>query len=159
MANELTADTPLFSYEQVRIDIQDLVRTGFMDKYNELAEAVITDITWRIEQSGTSGGSQILEFHTSNLGVIEIPIIGGSGIIEGLCAEDVCYEDAKDRFDNVQDALDYLLNPYKAPSGSTTGSPNLQEVGDTSFYPVTVTTTSSKGTEDLEYVQVKSSGN
>lgn len=165
MANSLVpADTPLFTFDQVKIEIQDLVRTGFMDKYNVLASAVISDITWRFEEeagtagtSGTSESVQILEFHTND-GVIEVPVAGGGGFFGDVCAIDVCYDDAQDRFDNVQEALDYLLNPYQAPTGTTTGAPGLKEVGDTAFYPITLTTTGVKKSKDLEYVRLTESG-
>lgn len=156
---DIAAQTPLFSFDQVRIDIQDLVRTGFQEKYNELAKAVITDITWRLDQEGTSGGQQIIEFHTSDLGVIEIPIFGGGGIIAGLCAEDICYVDESGNFDNVQDALDSLLNPYQSPTGTTTGAPGIKEIGDSRFYPITLTTIGTKKSKDLEYVQLKDPSN
>lgn len=148
--------TPLFTFDQVEIGIQDLVRTGFQDKYNELAKAVFTDITWRIDEDGTNGGNQIIEFHTADLGVIEIPVFGGGGgLVSGLCAEDICYEDAQGRYDNVQDALDSLLNPYQAPTGNTTGGPGLKEVGY--FSDFTITTTGTRKTKDLEYVKLTDS--
>jgi len=156
---DVPANTPLFNFDQIRIDIQDLVRTGFQEKYNELAKAVITDITWKFDEVGTSGSTQILVFHTANLGVIEIPIFGGGGIIEGLCAEDICYDDAQGRYDTVQEALDSLLNPYAPPTGSTTGAPGLKEVGDTSFYPITVKTTGIRKSVDLDYVKFTESSN
>jgi len=157
---DVPANTPLFNFDQIRIDIQDLVRTGFQEKYNELAKAVITDITWKFEEVGTSGSTQVLIFHTANLGIIEIPIFGGGGgIIEGLCAEDICYDDAQGRYDNVQQALDSLLNPYAPPTGSTTGGAGLKEVGDTSFYPVKIKTTGYRHSVDLDYVKFTESSN
>ncbi len=156
---DVPANTPLIDFNQIRINITDLVRTGFQDKYNSLAEAVITDITWRFDEVGTSGSTQIIVFHTANLGVIEIPIFGGGGIIEGLCAEDICYDDMQGRYDNVQDALDSLLNPYMPPTGYTSGAPGLKEVGDSSFYPITVVAHGTRTSVDLEYVKLIESTN
>ena len=151
-------DTPLFSFDDVKIEIQDLVRTGFMDKYNQLAQAVIYNIDFRFEdeEAGTAGdgGNQILQFHT-NKGVIEVPIYAGSGgVIGPINAEDVFYDDAQGRYDNVQEALDALLNPYAQPTGSlsATGVGN-REIGVTTNLPVVVTVVGNKRSEPLEYVK------
>jgi len=159
MANIDPGDN-IFNLDEILISIKDLVRTGFQDKYNELAKSVIVRIESGIEEVGTSGSTQVLKFYTADERVIEIPIFGGGGgIIDGLCADDICYDDAQGRYDTVQEALDSLLNPYAPPTGYTTGAPGLKEVGDSSFYPVTVITYGTRKSVDLDYVKLIESSN
>jgi hypothetical protein len=116
---------------EVRINIEDLVRTGFQDKYNELAQSVIFNIYSKFS-NGTSG-QQSLVFET-NRGEFSISIVG-AGVVQGvgiITADSVIYDATvgNNTFTNVEEALDYLL--YTPPtitsiSGGWSGS--LFEVG------------------------------
>lgn len=116
---------------EVRINIEDLVRTGFQDKYNELAQSVIFNIYSKFSE-GTSG-QQSLVFET-NRGEFTIAIVG-AGVVQGvgvITADSVIYNATvgNNTFENVEEALDYLL--YTPPtitaiSGGWSGS--LFEVG------------------------------
>ena len=99
----------------VRIGIEDLVRTGFQDKYNELAQSVIFNIYSQFT-NGTSG-QQSLIFETTK-GLFEIAIVG-AGVVQGvgiITADSVIYNATvgSNTFTNVQQALDYLL--YTPPT-------------------------------------------
>lgn len=99
----------------VRIGIEDLVRTGFQDKYNELAQSTIFNIYSQFT-NGTSG-QQTLVFETTK-GSFEIAIVG-AGVVQGvgiITADSVIYNATvgSNTFTNVQQALDYLL--YTPPT-------------------------------------------
>lgn len=116
---------------EVRIGIEDLVRTGFQDKYNELAQSVIFNIYSKFS-SGTSG-QQSLVFETSK-GEFEIAIVG-AGVVQGvgiITADSVVYnaQVGSTNITNVQDALDLLLyNPPTISSISGGWSGSYFEVG------------------------------
>jgi hypothetical protein len=100
---------------EVRISKEDLVRTGFMDKYNELAQSSIYNIYSKFS-AGTSG-QQSLVFETSK-GNFEIAIVG-AGVVQGvgiITADSVVYNATvgSQNLTNVQEALDLLL--YTPPS-------------------------------------------
>lgn len=100
---------------EVRIGIEDLVRTGFQDKYNELAQSVIYNIYSKFS-SGTSG-QQSLVFETSK-GEFEIAIVG-AGVVQGvgiITADSVVYnvQAGTQTITNVKQALDLLL--YEPPT-------------------------------------------
>lgn len=111
---------------EVQIGIEDLVRTGFKDKYNELAQSVIFNI-YSTFSNGTSG-QQSLVFETSK-GVFDIAIVG-AGVVQGvgiITADSVIYDATvgTTTITNVEEALDYLL--YTPPtisaiSGGWSGS-------------------------------------
>jgi hypothetical protein len=174
------ADTPLFTFgsdlpNDIKIKITDLVRTGFQEKYNELAAAVIYDITYRLDEidagtngtSGQTGSQQILEFHT-NKGVIDVPILGGGAGSGGIVdAYDVIYyfsgtnpiDNQQIDVENVGEALDAIFDPYTPPTGNTTGAPGTKEVGDSSFYPVNAFVTGIFTKENLQYVRLNEPSN
>lgn len=111
---------------EVRISIEDLVRTGFQDKYNELAQSVIFNIYSKFSE-GTSG-QQSLVFETTR-GEFEIAVVG-AGVVQGvgiITADSVIYnaQVGPTTITNVQEALDLLL--YVPPTitpitGGWTGS-------------------------------------
>lgn len=157
--------TPLFNFgdntpEDVKVKLQDLIRNSFIDKYNNLAESTIYDITTiSVLDYGTSGTSgyvepvekQVIQFHT-NKGIIDIQIDATSG---ANIAEEVAY--THPTYTNVQDALDSLL--FVFPSGSFTGSSlGNREVGNTSVFPFVLTATGIKGTKNLLNVAITTTG-
>lgn len=111
---------------EVRIGIEDLVRTGFQDKYNELAQSVIFNIYSKFSE-GTAG-QQSLVFETTR-GEFEIAVVG-AGVVQGvgiITADSVIYnaQVGSTTMTNVQEALDYLLYvpPTITPvSGGWSGS-------------------------------------
>ena len=107
---------------EVSISIQDLVRTGFKDKYNDLAQSVIYNIYSEFAE-GTAG-QQSLVFETTK-GVFEIAIVG-AGVVQGvgtITADSVVYDATvgTEIITNVQEALDYLLYVPPTISAVTPG--------------------------------------
>jgi hypothetical protein len=131
------------SLDNLKIQDQNLVRTGYQVKYNELVNKVIYDVNLDLSVAGQATLTFITNVDDI---VVTIPITSS------VDASDVTYQHPD--YPDVEQALDFLL--YQAPtvSFSSNKTMGIHEVGSTSVFPFTLTSTGVKKSKNLANVKI-----